>query len=265
MKNVLLLVHNDDGQEARLQVALDLTRALSGHLTCVDVVQMVYQDDGMFGSGGNMLLAAGQADEDVNRARIKARLQREDVTWNWIDRIGDLAGCVVQAAGLADVIVVNRRLTSDPLDMARIAATVAIDTHKPVVAVPDTVGRFDTAGRALIAWDGSLLAMTALRAALPLLQLAQSVRIIEIDIAADATPAEDAARYLSRHDVHPEICRVAALGEHADAIILRNAAEYGAAYCLMGAYGHARTFEALFGGVTRRMLQTSDIPLVLVH
>lgn len=37
MKNILLLVHDDDGQEVRLQAALDLVRALDGHLTCVDV------------------------------------------------------------------------------------------------------------------------------------------------------------------------------------------------------------------------------------
>lgn len=37
MKTVLLLGHNDAGQEARLQAALDLTRALSGHLICVDI------------------------------------------------------------------------------------------------------------------------------------------------------------------------------------------------------------------------------------
>ncbi len=37
MKNVLLLVHDDVGQESRYQVALDLTRALQGHLMCLDV------------------------------------------------------------------------------------------------------------------------------------------------------------------------------------------------------------------------------------
>ena len=37
MKNVLLLIHDDAGQEARLQAALDVTRALEGHLTCLDV------------------------------------------------------------------------------------------------------------------------------------------------------------------------------------------------------------------------------------
>lgn len=265
MKNVLLLVHDDDGQEARLQVALDLTRALSGHLTCVDVVRMVYEGDVMFGGAGGVLLADGQAIEDVNRARLKTRLGREDVAWNWIDEIGDLAGCLTRAAGLADVIVVNRRLSNDVLDMANVAASVAIETHKPVVAVPDTVRRFDTAGRALVAWDGSLPAMAALCAALPLLRLAKAVRVIEIDLAGDAAPAEEAAEYLSRHGVHAEILRVPCQGEHADAVILRQAAEYGAAYCLMGAYGHARTVEALFGGVTRRMLKSAEIPLVLVH
>lgn len=265
MKNVLLMVHDDDGQEARLQVALDLTRALSGHLTCVDVVQMYYEGDVMFGGAGSVLLADSDAVEDANRARLKARIGREDVAWNWIDRIGDLASSVTSAAGLADIIVVNRRLSNDVVDMANVAASVAIDTHKPVVAVPDTVRSFDSAGRALIAWDGSLPAMTALSAALPLLKLASAVRIIEIDVANDAAPAEEAAEYLSRHDIHAEIMRVHANDEHADAIILRHASEYGAAYCLMGAYGHSRTIEALFGGVTRRMLQASEIPLVLVH
>jgi nucleotide-binding universal stress UspA family protein len=33
----------------------------------------------------------------------------------------------------------------------------------------------------------------------------------------------------------------------------------------MGAYGHSRIREALFGGVTRRMLTTSALPLILGH
>jgi hypothetical protein len=38
MKNVLLLVHDDAGQEARLQAALGIVRAVEGHLTCLDVI-----------------------------------------------------------------------------------------------------------------------------------------------------------------------------------------------------------------------------------
>ncbi|QXQ05975.1 universal stress protein [Sphingosinicellaceae bacterium] len=265
MKNILLLVHDDDGQEARLQVALDLARALDGHITCVDVVQMIYAPDGLYGGSDNTLLVDEMARETANHAALAARFANEAVSWNWLDRLGDLAGCVTRAAGLADIIVVNRALEHDPLDMAAIAASVAIATHKPVVAVADTVRRFDTGGAVLVAWDGSLSAMAALSGTLPLLKLAGSVHILEIDIAADAAPAEEAAEYLSRHGIHAEIVRVPANGEHADAIIRRKALDYHASYCVMGAYGHSRVGEALFGGVTRRMLKACETPLVIVH
>lgn len=226
---------------------------------------MIYAPDGLYGSSDNGLLANERTRESANRARLAARLENEALPWSWLDRVGDLAGSVTHAAGLADLIVVNRRLDHDPLDMASIVASVAIDTHKPLVAVADGIRRFDTGGRALIAWDGSLPAMSALCASLPLLRLAAAVRILEIEIAADAAPAEEAAAYLSRHDIRAEIVRLPADGEHADTVIRRHAGEYGASYCVMGAYGHSRTAEMLFGGVTRRMLQSAEIPLVIVH
>lgn len=37
MKTIFLLVHDDEGQEARLLAALDLTRDVSGHPACLDV------------------------------------------------------------------------------------------------------------------------------------------------------------------------------------------------------------------------------------
>ena len=39
MKNILLLIHDDQGQESRLQVALDVTRALGGHIIPQDLSQ----------------------------------------------------------------------------------------------------------------------------------------------------------------------------------------------------------------------------------
>ncbi len=34
---------------------------------------------------------------------------------------------------------------------------------------------------------------------------------------------------------------------------------------VMGAFGHSRLAEALFGGVTRRMLKDSPVPIFIVH
>jgi len=33
----------------------------------------------------------------------------------------------------------------------------------------------------------------------------------------------------------------------------------------MGAYGHSRVMEVLFGGVTRRMISDPALPLLLAH
>ena len=46
MKNIMLLAHADDEQESRLQCALDVARAVEGHLNCLDVAAtpIVYDD-----------------------------------------------------------------------------------------------------------------------------------------------------------------------------------------------------------------------------
>jgi len=62
MKNILLLVHDDEGQEARLQAALDLTRALDGHLSCIDMTVMpVIVGD--YYAGGDTAILLGEERE----------------------------------------------------------------------------------------------------------------------------------------------------------------------------------------------------------
>lgn len=100
MKNILLIVHDDAGQEARLQAALDVARALDGHLTCLDIAIMpVLVGDYYSGIGEAMLLADEHAREATNREGLEARLAREDVPWDWKEATGNLAPCVTDEAG----------------------------------------------------------------------------------------------------------------------------------------------------------------------
>lgn len=266
MKNILLLVHDDVGQEARLQAALDLTRAVSGHLTCVDVVEMPMVVDGFYGGTGEMvLLEDARVRERANKARLEARLAEEDVAWSFVDSCGDIAACVVEAAGTADLIVINRKLDAFPApDMRAVASDILTRTNALVLAVSDACRRFDATGRAFVAWDGSQPAMTALQRALPLLQLANAVKIVQVGERDAGINIEDAAAYLSRHGVRVETEIVGRAG--AIAPTLRDAASaFGADYIVMGAYKHRPTTEALFGGVTRAMLTDADLPLVMAH
>ena len=267
MKNVLLLIHDDSGQEARLQAALDVTRAVNGHLTCLDVsvvVPLVGADLGV--SGGAMLIGLECENETDNRARTYPRLGKEDVSWNWIDATDYLEPALEEAAGLADLIVVNRQLDSFPLpDMRTLAAGLVVKSGKPILAVPETVTGFNANGDALVAWNGSREASVALTAAVPLLQLAGSVTIVEVEDGSVKTGAEEAAAYLSRHAVRATIVRAATGGDDAGTVLLAKANSEGFDYMVMGGFSHSRLYEAVFGGVTRRLLTYSQIPIFLAH
>lgn len=264
MKNVLLFVHQDEGQEARLQAALDATRALKGHLTCIDVtpITVVAGDDG--GQAQALLLVEERKLETANRAALTARLTQEGLPWDWIESTGDVASCVLDAAGLADLIVINcKRDTFMQIEPRAIASSTVMGARCPVLAVPDGARGFDAGGHALVAWDGSASAMGALRAATPLLRLAGSVTIFNADDGGKGAPEEAAAAYLSRHGVHASIEKASAQGQRADVAILKACADQHASYCVMGAYGQGRLREDLFGGVTRGMLAAARLPLVL--
>jgi len=265
MKNILLLVHDDAGQEARLQTALDLTRALEGHLSCIDVAMVpLVAADINGGAEQAMLLDEERSREKENRATLEGRLDREDISWDWTDAIGGMAQVMVEASSLADIIVLNRQLEDNSfLDMRDITSRVVMKSRVPVVAVPEQQKSFRTE-RALIAWDGSESCASTMRACVPLLKLAGEVRIFTaLEKANQLSPAA-AAQYLSRHGIRAEIDLVDRGSRNPDELIAEAAEGMEADYALMGAYGRGRLREA-FGGVTKRLLGASKLPLILGH
>ncbi|ARR57107.1 hypothetical protein HY78_08235 [Rhizorhabdus wittichii DC-6] len=267
MKNILLLVHDDPGQEARLRAALDVTRAVKGHLNCLDVVIMpvvVGYDWGGYTTA--MLLEQERMSEDLNRLALEKRLLREGVAWSWHSATGDLVSSIERAAVLNELIVVNCRLQGvDYPDMRASTSNLIVNSGKPILAVPETAKGFPAAGRALVAWDGSLQSDAAMQAALPLLRLATHVAVVEIDDGSLDRPAADAAAFLSRHGIRPITVRHETPHGEAGQRLLRVIDEQKADYVVMGGFGRSRFSEALLGGVTRTLLTHSRVPLLLAH
>lgn len=265
MKNILVLIHDDPGQEARVQAALDVTRAVNGHLTCLDVTALVpvLEEIGVAGGSAGLLDRQREA-ESANRARLKPRLEAEDVSWTWAVTTDYVEPALDNAAALADLIVANLAWGEFPQpDIRSLASLLLIRVGRPVLTVPDAPVGFMAAGSALVAWDGSRQAADALEAAVPLLRLAERVTILQVEDGSVALPSEDAAAYLSRHDIHAVIVRKS--GISAAEAILDSASGGLFDYLVMGAYGHSRFTEAMFGGVTRTLLWNSPIPVLLTH
>lgn len=264
MKTLLLLIHADEGQEARLQVALGLARALGGHLLCVDVVAAPTLARDPTGLAVGPILAMETVRAGDNKIRLEERLAREGVCWTWVDAAGSVAECLLDHAGLADLIIVNsKRDHALGLDARAVVGAVAMKARCPVLAVPDDLRDFDPLGEAVVGWDGSAPAMATLRASMPLLKLARRVRLVSVDDGGEAPRAtiDDARRYLGWYGVEAEVRHI--VGTTPDAALLSCAQLDKAAYCLIGAYGHGRWREDLLGGVTRRMLEAQAVPLLL--
>jgi nucleotide-binding universal stress UspA family protein len=49
------------------------------------------------------------------------------------------------------------------------------------------------------------------------------------------------------------------------AMLLPHAADEGADFIVMGGYGHSGFREFVFGGVTRSMLRTMTVPVLMSH
>ena len=266
MKCITVHAYDEPGFEHRLQVALDLARAFGGHVT---IVYPVPVDAGMpadfYGATfASMAPVWREAAERVRRQTV-ARLAGEDVPWTWIEGAGMAASVLLRHSALSDLIVLGASRGS-----FEVVGDLALHARCPVLVVPDGQARFDVGAPVLVGWDGSPEASRALRMAVPLLARAKSVTLACVTEREDEAddydfPPMKGAEYLSRHGIDCELVELPQ-GERSVAEVLRDAAAgRGAGSIVMGAYGHLRLAERIFGGATRDMLSKVKVPLFMTH
>lgn len=270
MKSVLLHANRDDGLESRLQAALDLVRLFDGHLTCLHTTPYeAFVTGDPFGGIYALPAVMDQLKrlEDEQRARLGAKLANEGVAWDWLQIDGSSLQAMLDRSRLADLVVLSLAGRDDEEDepALSLAAGVAIHGRAPVLAVPQETNGFDAGGPAMVAWNGSAEAAHALRFALPLLRRASEVQVVTVTEDRSAYPAVEGCRYLALHGIGAELRDLPRDGRPTGDLLLGAAASLGARYIVMGAYGHSRVREAVLGGVTRRMMRESPVPLLLGH
>ncbi len=265
MKNVLLLVHDDTGQEARLQVALDIVRAIRGHLICLDLTIFPVMAETYHAATG-VPLAEQRKRATAHRYRIEDRLALEGLSWHWVEDTGKFALCLKDTVALADLIVVNRKLRSFPVaNMRGAAGEIILQSGTPLIAVPEVARSLDMFGDVLIAWDGSQEAIAALRAAVPLLKMARQVTILEIADGSVRVSGDEAAAYLSSQNINAMSRIKHRRLDSTASEILRETVLRSPTYVGMGGYAHGRLKDARLGVCTRRMLTESPVPVFFAH
>ena len=281
IKTILAVIAEGSDAQSTLAPAVALARQHEAHLAVLAIVELPAADYG-YGLGSYGGVATGQflaeqMDEARDRVealagRLRQRLSSESVS-------SEVRTAARSFSGIAEEVAHHGRY-ADLLLMARPDAEAAevqeraldgalFDSGGAVALVP--AGWTDAFGaRIVVAWDGSRAAARAVGRAMPLIEKAEEVRVALVSPAASedeegAEPGSDLGTALSRHNRNVAVDRLPSLERPVAEVLLAHATDANADLIVLGAYGHSRWAEAVFGGVTRDMLESATLPLLMAH
>ena len=184
----------------------------------------------------------------------------------------DATEAVLAHARPADLIVCPNGAGDKQIDPedADVPVRLMLEAGRPVLVVPagwngDTLGEDIT-----LAYNGSREATRAAFDALPLLKEAKEVHAVWVDptLARDedlTRAADEIAVTLARHG-GKIAAETEASGDNSIALaIIARARDNGSDMIVMGAYGHMRLREMIFGGTSREILNLLPLPALMSH
>lgn len=275
-KTILVHVQNDETLNSRLESALSLARCYDAHLECLHITPgQAYVAYDSFGGVFVMaeVIKALEEQGTMLRAKVEAKLDKDDVSWDYTQVTGEIATALISRASLADLIVTGRE--PQQIEFAGSAIGLLGDlifrSRTPIFVAVEGKSPCDPSGPAVVAWDGSYEAADVVRSSIGMLKRASDVHVVQVTEEKDELfPSTRLLEYLSRHGIHAELTveaveELQVEQEFVPDILVARALSLNAAYIVMGGYNHSRIGEYIFGGVTRTMLTASPIPIVIAR
>jgi len=137
---------------------------------------------------------------------------------------------------------------------------------RPLLIVP-AGSSYELLGTVIVGWKETGDAARAVHAALPLLQLAR--RVVLVNVAEENTECPRALEHLSEqlawHGISAEARRVGDGVISAATLLPQVASQLKAGLLVVGGFGHSRVRETVFGGVTRTLIDGASLAVFMVH
>ncbi|MEW9612427.1 universal stress protein [Shinella sp. S4-D37] len=273
-KTILSLIGTTN-TETDIDKAVTLATEIGGHLSIMALRTAISP------FGADYPVAAAwlskrqrEIDEVVDVRRLAdERCRKGGVSFD-VDHIYDdrfiIESNIGTRAMYADVVVAGEGIRSDvELRKAAIAAT-AFNAGTPLLLMPKASRTTLKPKNVLLAWNSRPQAASAAKAAMALLKDADAVRIVIVDPDSSyfengGEPGADIAAFLSRHGAKVVVEQLASGQRQTEDVIRQHARELGCDMIVMGAYGHSRLRERVFGGVTASIIETCDVPVFMVR
>lgn len=268
-----LLVHLDSSPRAaeRLGLAIALARAHGARLT------------GLFAESCSLgpSLVARRDPQNIARAAreskalFEARTDGAEVATRWWQLEGDGGGDYAHVVGrtvlccrYADLAVFGQQRGDEALVPDSLVEQVIADAGRPVLVVP-SIGHYAELGRrVVIAWSGSREAARALNDALPLLQRAEKVTVLSLQLPSEGAshggfPPVNVVEHLRAHGIEATYERTVVGDLDVVDQVLNRACDEGADLTVMGAYGLRGGAGVKRSETTRALLETMTTPALL--
>ena len=260
-----------------LHAAITFAKAHDAHLEVL-CLGLDRTEVGFYYAGGNLALqqqfrTEAEAEAQALEAGVRLILENSDALWSvqtLAVPIATAGHAVSQLARYSDVVLLGQPYTLERGFQAEgILEGALFDAHAAVLVIPPNVSAVPQPKNIVVAWNSSAEALSAIRAALPILAAASTVSITIIDPPQHgpdrSDPGGQLSLMLSRHGVRAEVAVMAKTMPRVSDVLCRHVEDRNADMLVMGAYGHSRFRESILGGATRDMLQCAGIPMLMAR
>jgi hypothetical protein len=291
-KTILAPLSGTDSDASVLSTSLRIASGANGHIECLHLrrdATGLLVEGAQIGMETPLLMADAVTafEQEATRRTASARAnfdkfcQQENigiasepssgntVTVSWREESGDEFNRLTELARCHDVVVLpgdHNRIGGLP---AKVAGDVIMGGGRPVLLAPEVEAK-GPFNRIAIAWNDTAEAARAMTAAMPLLECAHQIDVLsvcEVDKHAGecVNMSDTLVRYLRWHGCFAHTRFLVSEGRTPAEAALDETKHTGADLLVMGAYGHSRMHEFIFGGFTARILKGVDLPVLLFH
>jgi nucleotide-binding universal stress UspA family protein len=222
----------------------------------VDLIELQREENSKIAGDAISRFEAG-----VKKVGVAADTRQLDATF------GGAATLFAQIARRFDITVVGQAQREQGATDELIIEGALFESGRPVIVVPYIQKNGLTLERVLACWDGGRTAARAIADAMPFLERAKAVDLVIVaeERKNDELTGVRMSEHLARHGVAVSVKRIARGDLSVQDVILSYAADSGADFMVMGGYGHSRLREFILGGVTRGILNSMTVPVLMSH
>jgi nucleotide-binding universal stress UspA family protein len=189
---------------------------------------------------------------------------KDTATCTFLEEHGRMADVVKHAGRLSDLIVLPKPQRERNLGQSSLKAAL-YGAGRPVLICPGQLEPDETFGQHVaVGWNGSLPAARAVASSLDIVHKAKRVSVLTGGkVQAHGPDVDELVAYYAQRGVPAEVVRFE--GKDPAAGLLEACKNIGASLLIIGAYSHSHETEMLFGGNTERIIDKTDMPILMAH